>query len=159
MKSLVVLTVTAIALLAPPASMAQEKPKLPDGQGKPATEKLCGSCHGVGIFINRRESREGWNGIIEDMIHRGMKGEDEEFGEVSDYLSQFLSKSTPGAKVNLNQGSAKAIVSTLGIPETQATAIVKYRVANGKFKSLEDLLKVPGIDTAAIESLKAKFEF
>ena len=142
-----------------PAAVADEKPKLPEGQGKPATEKMCGTCHGVGIFINRRESREGWNGIIEDMLHRGMKGEDEELGEVSDYLSQFLSKTAPGAKVNMNVGSAKAIMSTLGIPEAQATAIVKYRVANGKFNSLEDLLKVPGLDTAAIESQKAKLDF
>ena len=142
-----------------PAAAADEKPKLPDGQGKATTEKLCGTCHGVGIFINRRESREGWNGIIEDMLHRGMKGEDEDLGEVSDYLSQFLSKTAPGAKVNMNLGSAKAIMSTLGIPEAQATAIVKYRLANGKFKSLEDLLKVPGLDAAAIECQKAKFDF
>lgn len=142
-----------------PAAAADEKPKLPDGQGRAATEKMCGSCHGVGIFINRRESREGWNGLIEDMLHRGMKGEDEELGEVSDYLSQFLSKTAPGAKVNVNQGSAKALVSTLAIPEEQAAAIVKHRMANGKFKSIEDLLKVPGIDAAAIESQKAKLDF
>ena len=142
-----------------PAAAAEEKPKLPDGQGKATTEKLCGTCHGVGIFINRRESREGWNGIIEDMLHRGMKGEDEDLGEVSDYLSQFLSKTAPGAKVNMNLGSAKAIMSTLGIPEAQATAIVKYRLANGKFNALEDLLKVPGLDAAAIESQKAKLDF
>lgn len=142
-----------------PAATAEEKPKLPEGQGKAATEKLCGTCHGVGIFINRRESREGWNGIIEDMLHRGMKGEDEELGEVSDYLSQFLSKTAPGAKVNINAGSAKAIMSTLGIPEAQASAIVKYRIANGKFNSLEDLLKVPGLDTAAIQSQKTKLDF
>ncbi len=142
-----------------PAAVAEEKPKLPEGQGKATTEKLCGSCHGVGIFINRRESREGWNGIIEDMLHRGMKGEDEELGEVSDYLSQFLSKTAAGAKVNMNLGSAKAIMSTLGIPEAQASAIVKYRLANGKFNSLEDLLKVPGLDSAAIASQKAKLDF
>ncbi|WP_162179876.1 ComEA family DNA-binding protein [Bryobacter aggregatus] len=139
--------------------LADDKPKLPEGPGKATTEKVCGSCHGVGIFVNRRESREGWNGIIEDMIHRGMKGEDEEFGEVSDYLTQFLSKSTPGGKVNVNQGSAKAMVSALGIPEADATAIVKYRVANGKFNSLEDVLKVPGINAAALEKQKEKIDY
>ncbi len=153
MKFLLMLT-----MLLPPAA-ADEKPRLPEGPGKAATEKMCGTCHGVGIFINRRESREGWNGIIEDMLHRGMKGEDEELGEVSDYLAQFLSKSAPGAKVNMNVGSAKAIVSAIGISEAQAAAIVKYRAENGKFKSLDDLLKVPGIDGAAIESQKAKLDF
>ena len=148
-----------LLLLLVPVAAAEDKPKLPDGPGKAAAEKLCGTCHGVGIFINRRESREGWNGIIEDMLHRGMKGEDEELGDVSDYLSQFLSKTAPGAKVNMNLGSAKAIMSTLGIPEAQASAIVKYRLANGKFNSLEDLLKVPGLDAAAIESQKAKLDF
>lgn len=138
---------------------AADKPKLPDGAGRETTEKLCGSCHGVGLFVNRRESRESWNGIIEDMIRRGMKGEDEEFGEVSDYLAVHLSKSSPAPKLKVNEATLKAIASALSISEEQATAVVKYRVAHGKFSALEDLLKVPGLDAQAISAKKDKIEF
>lgn len=140
-------------------AQAADKPKLPDGPGRETTEKLCGACHGVGLFINRRESRESWNGIIEDMIRRGMKGEDEEFGEVSDYLAVHLSKNSPAPKLKINEATLKTIASALEISEDQGTAVVKYRVANGKFKSLEDLLKVPGLDAKSIEAKKDKIEF
>ena len=68
------------------AILAAEKPKLPDGEGKAATVRLCGSCHAAAIVMSRRESREGWSGVVEDMIQRGAKGSDDEFGEVVDYL-------------------------------------------------------------------------
>ena len=149
----------AIICFASADAQAVDKPKLPEGPGREMTEKLCGSCHGVGLFVNRRESRESWNGIIEDMIRRGMKGEDEEYGEVSDYLAVHLSKSSPAPKLKVNEVTLKAIASALAISEEQAAAVVKYRVANGKFQGMEDLLKVPGIDAKAIEAKKDKIEF
>lgn len=69
-----------------------ETPKLPDGPGKETTVRVCGSCHAAEISANRRESVEGWNGIVADMIQRGAKGTDEEFGEVVDYLSKNFPK-------------------------------------------------------------------
>ncbi|MGJ5815324.1 ComEA family DNA-binding protein [Paludibaculum fermentans] len=138
---------------------AQQKSKLPDGAGRATTEKLCGSCHGTNIFLNRRESREGWSGIVEDMIQRGAKGDDDQWGEVVDYLTQHLSKSTPVARINVNTADEKDLSAGLGIPDAQGAAIVKYRTENGKFKTVEDLLKVPGLKVAAVQARKSSIDF
>ncbi|WP_321473090.1 helix-hairpin-helix domain-containing protein [uncultured Paludibaculum sp.] len=148
-----------IALFAALPAAAQQKSKLPEGPGRATTEKLCGSCHGTNIFVNRRESREGWSGVVEDMIQRGAKGDDDQWGEVVDYLSEHLSKSTPVARVNVNTADEKDLAAGLGLPDSQAAAIVKYREQNGKFKTIDDLLKVPGIKAAAVQSKKGSIDF
>jgi len=137
---------------------AAEKSRLPEGPGKATTERVCGSCHGANILLSKRESRDGWNGIVEDMIQRGAKGTDDEFGEVVDYCVAHFAKGMP-MRVNVNEGSAKEISNGLGIPAAQGTAIVEFRKANGSFKTVEDLLKVPGIDAKAVEAKKATIEF
>src|SRR4051794_35041720 len=86
--SSVVLTGCVAGMLLPGA----EKPKLPEGPGKVATEKLCGTCHGAEVVMSKRESRDGWNGIVDDMIQRGAKGTDDELGEVVDYLTAHFSR-------------------------------------------------------------------
>ena len=138
---------------------AADKLSLPDAPGKQITEKRCGSCHGVNIFVNRRESQEGWNALIEDMLRRGMKGEDDEVGEISTYLSKHLSRATPAPRVNVNRTTARDLAVGLGISEKKARAIVKYREANGNFKSIEDLLKVPGIEAPPIEAKRSEIDF
>jgi competence ComEA-like helix-hairpin-helix protein len=139
------------------AVAAADQPQLPEGPGKAATEKLCGkTCHGSSILLNKRESREGWSGIVEDMIRRGARGEDDEFGEVVDYLTEHLSKNS---RINMNQASARLMTSSLGFPAAQAEAVVEYRTAKGPFKTIEDLLKVPGLDASLVESKKARITF
>jgi competence protein ComEA len=109
--------------------------------------------------MNRRESVEGWSGVVEDMIRRGAKGSDEEFGEVVDYLVTHFPKTAPVTKVNVNKASANDIAVGLGMTAEQAAAIVEYRSSKGNFKSIEDLRKVPGIDASSIEAKKDKLEF
>src|SRR5277367_5864658 len=85
-----------------PAGLLADPPKLPDGPGKATFEKVCGNCHGTEVAVSRRETKDGWNAIIDDMIQRGAEGSDDDFGKVSDYLSANFSKTTPGGKVNVN---------------------------------------------------------
>ena len=109
--------------------------------------------------MNRRESREGWSGIIEDMIRRGTKGTDEEFGEVADYLTEHFPKSKPLPRINVNKASAEELALGLYISNDQAAAIVSHREAKGDFKSIEDLKKVPGLDAAKVEAKKNRLDF
>lgn len=146
-------------LLAAPMLTAADKPKLPDGPGKDVTQKVCGSCHAAEIVMGRRESLEGWSGIIEDMIQRGTKATDEEFGEVVDYLVANFSKSVPLPKVNVNTATAAVLASRLKLSQAQAAAIVQHREAKGNFKSVDDLGKVQGLDASSIEAQKSKIEF
>ena len=45
------------------------------------------------------------------------------------------------------------------LPADVAGAVVKYRQANGPFKSVDDLKKVAGVDVAKIEARKDRFVF
>ena len=57
--------------------------------------------------------------------------------------------------VNINKADAATMAHFLvGIGETRAKAIVKYRKKNGKFKSNEGLMQVPGIGEAIYAGLK-----
>jgi competence protein ComEA len=142
-----------------PSAPGADKPKLPDGPGKATTVKVCGACHSPEIVMSRRESLEGWNAVVADMVERGAKGTDDEFGEVVDYLAANFPNTAPVAKINVNQASAKELAVGLGISEKQSSAIVEYRESKGKFKSIEDLLRVPEIDSDAITAKKDRLEF
>lgn len=148
-----------LALSAGIALCADTKSKLPEGPGAATTLRLCGTCHAAEIVMSRRESAEGWSGVIEDMVARGLKGSDEEYGEVVDYLVAHYSKTAPLPKINVNKADAADLVAGLGVPNPQAAAIVKYREQNGGFKAFEDLLKVPGINARSLESKKNRIEF
>lgn len=135
------------------------KPKLPEGPGKDITQRICGSCHAAEMVMGRRESRDGWSGILEDMIQRGMKGSNEEYGEVVEYLVAHFPRSAASAKIFVNWASAKDLSAGLGISEELGGEVVRYREANGNFASVDDLKKVPGIDAAAVDAKKNKFDF
>jgi competence protein ComEA len=54
--------------------------------------------------------------------------------------------------VNVNTADAETISAELqGVGITKAIAIVEYRVANGPFKSVEDLAQVKGIGARTVE--------
>ena len=153
------LLLSALVCVSGSLMRAADKPKLPEAPGKAATIRMCGGCHAAEIVMSRRESRDGWSGVVEDMIQRGAKGTDDEFGEVVDYLVAQFPKGVPVPKVNVNKADAEDIVAGLGVSDAHASAIVKYREEKGPFKSVEDLQKVPGIDAKAIEAKKNKLEF
>ncbi len=59
--------------------------------------------------------------------------------------------------VNINRANAATLSAYLkGIGANKAEAIVKYRKANGKFKSIEDLKNVPGIGDETFKDNKRK---
>lgn len=147
-------SVTTLLLLFPILLPAQES-KLPEGPGRSTTARLCTSCHGIGIFTRRRESRDGWNTIIEEMIRRGAKGEEAEWAEVSDYLFAQFSN----LKINVNRATAEQLADKLSLSPEQAAAIVAYRERNGRFKTIEDLQKVPGLDADSIHSKLPQIDF
>jgi competence protein ComEA len=143
----------AMVLLAVPA-FAQ----LPDGPGKAETEKICSQCHEVERSIAPRQDRAAWQSTIDKMLALGAKGTDKEFALVLDYLaSHFPADEVP--RINVNKARAIELESALSLPRSQAAAIIEYRTKHGDFKSIEDLKKVPGVDTAKIEAKKERLAF
>jgi len=54
--------------------------------------------------------------------------------------------------VNVNTADAKQIASELsGVGSVRAEAIVIYRKENGKFNSIDELVKVPGIGKKTLD--------
>lgn len=63
-------------------------------------------------------------------------------------------KNIEDVKININTGTKNFIMSLPGIGEELANRIIQYRKENGKFKTIEDIKKVPGIGDAKYESIK-----
>ena len=146
--------VVVAAWLGAPHAAAQ----LPDGPGKQETVRLCSQCHAADVVMSVRQDRGGWAGTLRKMSALGAKGTDEEFGAVLGYLAaHFPADSIP--RINVNTATAIELESGLTLRRSQAAAIIAYRSQHGKFASLEDLKRVPGLDAAAIDAKKDRVTF
>ena len=64
------------------------------------------------------------------------------------------------SSVNINSASAEEIMLSLkGVGKKKAKAIVDYRKKNGKFKTIDDLMKVKGIGKKLIAKNKKRVRF
>jgi competence protein ComEA len=132
--------------------------QLPDGPGREETERLCKNCHELARSISKRQDRDAWQISINKMVAFGMKATDQELALVVDYLAKhFPADEIP--PLNVNEATAIQLESRLSLRRSHAAAIIAYREKNGKFKSIEDLKKVPGIDVEKIEARKDRITF
>ena len=143
------------ALLLSPVGWGEE---LPHGTGRDETLKLCKQCHEVARSVSLRQDRAGWQNTINKMVALGMKGTEQELASVREYLAiHFPADDVP--RLNVNTASAIELESALSLRRSQAAAVIAYREKNGKFKTLEELKKVPALDAAKIEAKKDRLVF
>jgi competence protein ComEA len=71
-------------------------------------------------------------------------------------LATLLFSAFALAAVNINTASKEELDALPGIGPVKAQAIVDYRTKNGPFKSVEDIMKVPGIKQGTFGPLKDK---
>jgi competence protein ComEA len=64
--------------------------------------------------------------------------------------------STPPALVNINTADAATLATLTGVGAKKAEDIIKYRQANGGFKTVEEFAKVHGIGPKTFESNRAR---
>ena len=57
-------------------------------------------------------------------------------------------------KININSATAAELDSLSGIGPTKAQAIIDYRNQNGPFRTVDDLLNVPGIGPKTLETIR-----
>jgi competence protein ComEA len=132
--------------------------EIPDGPGKAETQKLCSQCHELDKAFSLSQDRTGWQSTIDKMVGFGMKGTEQERSAALEYLvKNFPADELP--KINVNKAEAIEFESGLSLRRSQAAAIIQYREKNGPFKSIADLMKVPGIDVAKIEAKKDRLVF
>jgi competence ComEA-like helix-hairpin-helix protein len=121
--------------------------------GEEVTGKVCVDCHGWDeIFVTRRTPRD-WAFVVDDMVGRGAVVTEEQAAVVERYLAWSY------GLVSVNSAPAGDFSAVLGLPMKDAEAIVAYRKTQGNFENLAGLLKVPGIDTAAVEALADALRF
>ena len=138
-----------------PAGLLAE---LPDGPGKEQTIRLCAHCHEVERALSIRQNREGWQQTVNKMLALGLEAKDEDIRATVDYLAtNFPADAVP--KVNINTATAVELEATLSLRRSQAASIIEYRTKKGKFKSIDDLKKVPGIEAAKIDAKKERLTF
>ena len=73
---------------------------------------------------------------------------------VDDSGNQFAKEK----KININEASASELVGIPSLGAFKAQMIVKYRTRKGKFKSINDLVKVPGINQAVVDKIKDRIK-
>jgi competence protein ComEA len=131
---------------------------LPEGPGKAATIRVCGTCHSPERAASLHQSRQGWEETVTKMAKLGAVGTEDDFDAVLLYLTDHFGLETPGP-LNINKATAIDLQTTLVLRRSQAKALIQYREQNGDFKSMDDLRKVPGLDFAKIEARKSRIVF
>lgn len=83
-------------------------------------------------------------------------GPENTYAKASDTTSKVekTTKKSATKAVNINSADKKMLTQLPGVGPSTADAIVKYRKANGKFKSANDLLKVKGIGEKTLKKMK-----
>jgi len=133
-------------------------PEFPSGDGRETTLRICGKCHSPTIVLAYGQKRAGWENTITKMVRLGAVGSDEDFTDIADYLTaNFPPSAIP--KIFVNKATDQQIANILGISIDDAKAIVGYRDKVGGFKSIDDLKRVPNVDTKKIDAKKDNLVF
>jgi len=70
------------------------------------------------------------------------------------YIPEAGEEGEPAQKINLNKAEVWLLQALPGIGETRAQAILDYRQQNGRFRNINELIKVEGIGHATYEKIK-----
>jgi competence protein ComEA len=151
--TLVVIPFLAVSFLITACVPLAQAQDLPEGKGKDLVDQVCGACHGTDLVSSRRATKQGWSYIVDDMVSRGASATNEQIAQINEYLTKYF------GQVNVNKGPEAELVSVLEISQTQAEAIVKYRTEHGDFKSVDDLKKVPGLESAGLDKKKDRVAY
>ena len=136
-----------------PADSSATYERLPAGSGRDVLIKACVVCHDPQRAASVRLTREGWEGVVQNMMTRGMRATEDEQAVILDYLATHFLGEAP-RPINVNTAEQIDFESVLGLLRREAAAIVAYRTKNGPFKTVEELKKVPGLDYKKIEKGK-----
>lgn len=145
--SLAGLSALVLVLLSGTPAAAQSQ--LPEGRGKEATVKVCGTCHPADRGASVRLTRAGWQDVIAKMLTLGAKGTDAELQEVLDYLSTHF-KGEAMAPLNLNRATSIELEAVVGMLRRESRIWMAAR-QKAPCATLEDLKKVEGVDFTKIE--------
>jgi competence protein ComEA len=143
------LLLASIVSAQPPAA----PPRFPEGPGRAALLKSCSECHGAESAIAQFKTRDEWRKTLDEMAANGAEATDEEWSQILEYLDKHFSL------ILVNKAAASELAKTLDVSGELGDAIVRYRDEHGRFGTIEDLKRVPGLDAAKIDARKERFVF
>ena len=106
--------------------------------------------------MGKQFTRQEWELKIAEMLQEEPDVTRDERAAILDYVS---SNFKPGGRIYINKIVAKDMVTLLGISSSEAEAIVKYRMSNGEFKSLDEMKNIPGLDVTKLDAKKSQLQF
>jgi hypothetical protein len=85
------------ATIAVLGAASAQRLELPPGPNREVVSRECQACHDLSMVIaSTGMTRDGWNGIIDEMVSYGMSVSADDRAKILDYLSGYLgSSSTP----------------------------------------------------------------
>ena len=154
-KSLISLPAICLVLILSLAGQSlADDAVLPDGKGRDAVENACTVCHSADRIMRQAMTLDQWRSELRTMVENGASLNPDEWEPVVAYLVKNF-----GPKVNVNTASAAQISAGLQFTAAEADAIVAYRLANGTFKDIKELARVPGLDAKKIGSQETRIVF
>jgi competence ComEA-like helix-hairpin-helix protein len=132
----------ALGALTAHTLIAQGDALLPEGKGRESVENACTVCHAPDRIMKQSLTADQWRSEIRTMIENGA------------YLTRNF-----GPKLDINKSTAREIADSLQLTPAEAEIIVAYRTANGAFKELGDMKKIPGFDPNRIAGEEKRITF
>jgi competence ComEA-like helix-hairpin-helix protein len=114
---------------------------------------MCSRCHESARIVEKRRTRSDWQEVLLKMIEKGAEGGEKDFEALFAYLVATY------GQVYINQAPPDEMVAVLGVTQSEAEAIAKYRAANGNFADFDAVLKVPGVSSSTLEKHKGAVLF
>jgi mono/diheme cytochrome c family protein len=126
---------------------------LPPGKGKELAAQSCGSCHTLERTVQLRQSRDGWEATVYDMVGRGAPILLDEAKEIITYYSNVFGPDAPPL-IDVNRASKEELLKVRGITAELASRLIAYREANGPLASRDNVREILGLEEKAFEDIR-----
>lgn len=126
---------------------------LPPGSGKELVARECTACHDLEGVIRLRETKQGWEAVVLDMVARGAPLMIEDADAITGYLSTVFGPKAPPF-VDVNSATRDELLKLPGVTPEMADRLLAHRKSKGPIASRDELRTLLGIDAAEFEKLK-----
>ncbi len=87
---------------------------LPNGDGKKAVQHMCDRCHGLGIIVDSKRTKQEWQDVVDDMLTKGATGSRKDVASVVRYLARNYGKTAADPKLAPEPSAPRQIAPAIG---------------------------------------------
>jgi hypothetical protein len=114
-------------------------------------QPVCTRCHDTSMILHSRSWSQ-WQDVLAQMKRYGAKGTQEQWDHIFTYVGHNLTL------IDVNHADEDELSAVLGVDEKTAIAMVQRRY-DRRFKNVEDVESVPGVDKNLIEAMEPRLLF